>query len=1022
MNKPTLKLFEELKEIKTAKHNLLDVFGYVSIYDAKKQMGMKSADEVYSKLFKNFNKNVKTVNAKSKKDYAVAIKKWLADEHHKNIAQAVKNREQKRDKKIQKQQQKQKKDVVKEFLLKNQVPKVLNETEYELFGITKYYNSLGDGEETTGLRNSLKKHIGKNVVVVYMVNGEIIKDVKYSVPLNFSSWWNEIRKEWTFGGGSSGGEIFTKYELIDGETGNNNSIWDGGDIDLNKCLLFVYEETPIITSAKIIQAFQEGITNCLLTPIKKWSTSMLEESKSKSAKSRYTCINRELEKFEVLYKDGVPENAIAEICNKLQIDISVQMPCSETKFIDCHSIKKRLKYFNFLNTRINHIEYEDVCGDDHKFIKQVRKHTNINEISNLGEYTESSNKEIRQIIRDCESSGSFCYFNKQKTCAYTLNKVYKVVDAYNEIVNKFELYYEMNEMMIDDITQPELSSFIHEGTHYNSTVDFVSRSKLVKSTSHYDMSKAYANFEKCAFYNGFLGKITDFRQCNKIESIGLYKICNLDFTKANGKFVAYNKTMKIYNNNCVYPSPELDMLLSYGVTFEVVAGCWGVETLDFEFDDDMLNTKTEDNISYYAKWCGQIDSHKLHKDFWFKGDWNLACILRDNFGDGILKSYQNDEICLSYPKKHNYHKGHITAFITAYQRISVIEQLIEIDINNVTRVCVDGIYCNDNNVVCKNVFRPKPDRHFDNIAGSSYISNNIGNRINNFASVREHNSKELWIGAGGNGKTHTNLIDKGLIKVLFASPSWKLARNKQKDYMCKVNVWANIVTTDPEKISLVKRYNVLVVDEVSMMNELDKQYILKTYSNMKLIFCGDLGYQLPCVVGQSMNDTGFDKIIKLDVNYRCIDSRLLEILDKLRTMIDTSVNKYDINNYVISKFIKLGRHISINALQQEYEIEDMILTGTNVLKEEFTDLFGGKFSKEKYYVMANNRLFSNGEIVIGDKPDIKCEPRHAFTVHSIQGETAYNKLYIDSRRMFDSRMFYTALSRAKTLDQIFIIV
>ena len=105
MNKPTLKLFEELKEIKTAKHNLLDVFGYVSIYDAKKQMGMKSADEVYSKLFKNFNKNVKTVNAKSKKDYAVAIKKWLADEHHKNIAQAVKNREQKRDKKIQKQQQ-----------------------------------------------------------------------------------------------------------------------------------------------------------------------------------------------------------------------------------------------------------------------------------------------------------------------------------------------------------------------------------------------------------------------------------------------------------------------------------------------------------------------------------------------------------------------------------------------------------------------------------------------------------------------------------------------------------------------------------------------------------------------------------------------------------------------------------------------------------------------------------------------------------------------------------------------------
>ena len=56
-----------------------------------------------------------------------------------------------------------------------------------------------------------------------------------------------------------------------------------------------------------------------------------------------------------------------------------------------------------------------------------------------------------------------------------------------------------------------------------------------------------------------------------------------------------------------------------------------------------------------------------------------------------------------------------------------------------------------------------------------------------------------------------------------------------------------------------------------------------------------------------------------------------------------------------------------------------------------------------------------------EKPDTACEVRHAFTAHSIQGETAYEKLFIESSRMFDARMFYTAISRAKKLSQIFIV-
>ena len=281
----------------------------------------------------------------------------------------------------------------------------------------------------------------------------------------------------------------------------------------------------------------------------------------------------------------------------------------------------------------------------------------------------------------------------------------------------------------------------------------------------------------------------------------------------------------------------------------------------------------------------------------------------------------------------------------------------------------------------------------------------------------------MHLGAGGCGKTHNNLNDKGLVRVLFLAPSWKLARNKQNETGINCSVWARALTNDPEQISKIKESaNVLIIDEISMLNEIDKQKFFSVYSDMKIIMCGDLGYQLPCIDGIEANADGFDNIVKHDKNYRCNDKRLFDILQTLRDMITKKVNKNQINKWVVSKFEELKRVISINELKQKYDIQDMLLSGTNELKDYYTNLFSGKFNQEKYYIMENNRLHSNGDIIIGEKPDkCKCEVRHCFTTHSIQGETALNKLFIDSSKMFDSRMFYTAISRAKNLDQIYII-
>jgi hypothetical protein len=415
-----------------------------------------------------------------------------------------------------------------------------------------------------------------------------------------------------------------------------------------------------------------------------------------------------------------------------------------------------------------------------------------------------------------------------------------------------------------------------------------------------------------------------------------------------------------------------------------------------------------------------------------------------NLNDTIIKDKEIrintlNEITVYYNKEHNYHLGHITAFITAYQRLNVIEQLLNIDYNNIIRICVDGIYTINEIKNLKNSFQPKndiDDKTFENDAGNFYISNIVNyqektykfvDEIDNYdkyevssniGEFRENNKRIFFNGCGGSGKTHINLLDKGLINPLYIAPSWKLSRNKQQEYNFYSTVFARVCTDDIEKINYIKRFsNVLIFDECSMITEKQKKYIFDTYKEHKLIFCGDF-CQLPPYEEEQMNNSGFDKIVKFDKNYRCKDDNLNLILEKLRNMIEENeLTTEEINNYVIDKL--KNNIINLDKLKEIYKIEDMILTGTKKSRIEYTEYFK---DLKKYYVLNTSRTHSNGDIIISDIQPPSSEIRHAYTVHSIQGETAQNNLFIDMSKMWDNTMIYTALSRAKYLNQIYLII
>ena len=75
---------------------------------------------------------------------------------------------------------------------------------------------------------------------------------------------------------------------------------------------------------------------------------------------------------------------------------------------------------------------------------------------------------------------------------------------------------------------------------------------------------------------------------------------------------------------------------------------------------------------------------------------------------------------------------------------------------------------------------------------------------------------------------------------------------------------------------------------------------------------------------------------------------------------------------------------------------------------------------QKYYVINTDRKYCKGQIVIGHQPE-NSVLQHAFTVHSIQGETADNNLFIEIEKMYDEKALYTAISRARRWEQIKII-
>lgn len=835
-------------------------------------------------------------------------------------------------------------------------------------------------------------------------------------------------------------------------------IWNN-NLQPDDVINIIFTKEELLPKKYYEQTYRDGVSHCFLTPIKEWAEQMLDNAKGESSKKRYNSILNKIngkktkQGYKDIYKTGIPEKQIPKFCDDLQIGVKIDQPFSNDKLYEYRSEKKPLKIFSFLNTRGGHVDFN-------------YKKEQMTTFKGY-EPTLMTRNELHNIKKQYEEDKTPMVYTKDNygVCSIkTLSHYYKIDSDYANTVREFEKEINMRYYSIDGLKYPNLQAFINKGTNFNGTVDYVDTNKWralrkdklktemdKEGIKHIDMKKAYSQFKNCSFYSGFMGKITDFRKCDNHEQQGLYYITHLNLENCSETFKKLNDSLKWFLNKNIYTKAELDALKFYKGDFKVKYGAMGVR-MDFEFNEEMLNTKevieindNEFKIAYYAKWCGMNCRLNETKSYYMMGDREYF----QNLNTDKDIYYANGEARISWNSKTNYNRRHITAQIIAYQRLNMLEQLLKMDYDKLVRICVDGIYFYDHEFPINDMFSFKEKMTFGNDPCQSYLSNTIKDDdteidFNAIASKREFYRSEIFNSAGGNGKTYYNLIkEKGFINPIYVPHSHKLATamyNECKKHGIELQrTNHHRILSQPFSITEgeILKGNVYVVDECSMLSEHQKEYIFEKCLG-KVIFCGDLKCQLPYVCGAKvfaqyqkkfgddiptkfltqMDDSGFDNIdTKLvNVNYRFKDEKQKSIIKYVRDNIDNTINYKSLGYTCCNK----------DDVKRLYKKEDIILVArgantnkTTNLNDEWTDIFK---HLEKYKVLKNSRDYKNGQIIFEKPKGIICEKRHGYTVHSIQGETFKQKIFIDTRFMYgENKMFYTAISRANYSSQIYLI-
>ena len=233
--------------------------------------------------------------------------------------------------------------------------------------------------------------------------------------------------------------------------------------------------------------------------------------------------------------------------------------------LEYKSNNKSLKHFKFINTRFNHVDID--------FNKTVVTESNLYKPEMIE--TKEEMRKIKDELDDKNIFNQYMEYKGEISFIKTADNIYKLNSEENNIISEFELKNGINAYKLDYIKNENLCKFIESGIHCNVIAQLIENDKnnvdkfdykkyIIISPKKYnsklldmieevevkqeeikeepkeeiyeeilnlDQEKAYTQFKQCPEYMGFIGKVTDFRECTDVKfdlkNNGYYKINNI---------------------------------------------------------------------------------------------------------------------------------------------------------------------------------------------------------------------------------------------------------------------------------------------------------------------------------------------------------------------------------------------------------------------------------------------------------------------------------------------------------------
>lgn len=766
-----------------------------------------------------------------------------------------------------------------------------------------------------------------------------------------------------------------------------------------------------VVARKQLQNFREGDVHCLFNAMHTYFTGMVDKSTGKTA-SNYNSKLKKTNKFIEAYNAGAPELELESIGKALDVTIHINNISNNTIITANPGARKA---FTFVNSRVNHVE--EVTVDMNAEPEQITL------------------EEGKEIIQQCIDDGIWNLYTGSITNPKTITRAdkryrigYDLSDILFDFISSFEKGIAINSLKERELCEYLLSSI-------NFVINF--KNPLAKCEPLYeiDMKKAYTQFKSYDGYMGFPGIITNVRNVPRDFDVVIHPGI---YTFTLGEFMDLRPGVEHlkawgFQPKGIYtlPSPWIVFLRRF-VSLKLLYGAYG-KRLDFDFTPEMIEMKG------YQIWTGM----QMHTDD--ELHYYMACnqetaeiVASQHTEDNVQYDDQSNTLMISKKKPYHYISPHLSSFVIAYTQLAVLAEAMRYRVKHIYAVKVDSIVLGCDVLPYSSVWQ---DGDFTgeeipiNKSSIGYIVKQTDYVLKNKGSTVPYDldsqGNVFHAGPGGDGKTHRVLMDDGFRQdLIYCTIAWSLIAPKMKEYNVRGTSVLKLKGGMFGKTKVIPykeehgQPSVIALDEMSMISSEEIKYIKELYPLSQIIMMGDYYggkyFQSSIIMaGRSLYHPSAYYLTEND--YRSSDEKTRLFKRSVRELMKRGE---PIIVYLCSMLTSIHDAELASVYKRDYILtytHEGIAYFTKKLDNDCWHLVTKHTIKDIYDRCAGKEAHLHGELL-----RVPIEGRtvavQAHTVHGFQGKTIDNeKCFIDITSFMCNEDIYTAISRVRSMDQLYLI-